>query len=71
MRIVSSDHIEPMEYIQDEDEWIVLIEGAARVLLEEKERALKKGDTLFIPAKTPHHILKTSLGTVWLAIHIY
>jgi len=71
IRIVSSDQIEPIEYIQDEDEWVVVIEGAARLLLEDEEKVLKKGDTLFIPSKTPHTILKTSHGTVWLAMHIY
>jgi cupin 2 domain-containing protein len=70
-RIVSSNKIEPIEYIQDEDEWVVVIEGKATLLLEDEEKILKKGDTLFIPAKTPHKVLKTSHGTVWLAVHIY
>ena len=71
MRIVSSDQIEPIEYIQEEDEWIVVIEGEATLLLENEEKVLKKGDTLFIPAKTSHKVLKTSHGTVWLTVHIY
>ena len=70
-RIVSSNKIESIEYIQDEDEWIVVIEGEATLLLENEEKVLKKGDTLFIPAKTPHKVLKTSHGTVWLTVHIY
>ena len=70
-RIVSSSDIEPIGYIQDEDEWVVVIEGEATLFLEEKEKVLKKGDTLFIPAKTPHKVLKTSHSTVWLTVHIY
>jgi len=70
-RIVSSADVEPAEYIQDEDEWVVIIEGEATLLLENEEKILKKGDTLFIPAKTPHKILKTKSNTVWLAVHIY
>lgn len=70
-RIVSSADVEPVEYIQDEDEWVVVIEGKATLLLEDEEKVLKKGDTLFIPAKTPHKVLKTKNGTVWLAVHIY
>ena len=70
-RIVSSTNIEPIEYMQDEDEWIVLIDGEATLLVKDEEKTLKKGDTLFIPAKTPHKVLKTSHGTVWLAVHIY
>ncbi len=70
-RIVSSSDVEPIEYIQDEDEWVLLIEGESTLLIEEKEKILKKGDTLFIPAKTPHKVLKTKEGTVWLTVHIY
>lgn len=70
-RIVSSSDVEPVEYLQDEDEWVVIIEGEATLLFKDEERVLKKGDTLFIPAKTTHKVLKTSDGTVWLAVHIY
>ncbi|MEA1953358.1 MAG: cupin domain-containing protein [Campylobacterota bacterium] len=69
--IVSSSNVKPMEYIQDEDEWLVLLEGEALLLIENKEKKLFKGDTLFIPAKTTHKVLKTSDGTVWLTVHIY
>jgi len=70
-RIVSSANIEPIEYIQDEDEWVVVIEGEATLFLKNEEKVLNKGDTLFIPAKTSHKVLKTKDGTVWLAVHIY
>ena len=70
-RIVSSNHIEPIEYIQDEDEWLVLLKGEATLLIENTEKMLTKGDMLFIPAKTPHKILKTITDTVWLTVHIY
>ncbi len=70
-RIVSSADVKPVEYIQDEDEWVVMIEGKATLLLEDEEKILQKGDTLFIPAKTSHKVLKTEAGTVWLTVHIY
>jgi cupin 2 domain-containing protein len=70
-RIVSSAYVESVEYMQDEDEWVVVIEGEANLLVEDEEKILKKGDTLFIPAKTPHKVLKTKEGTVWLTVHIY
>ncbi len=70
-RIVSSSDVEPVEYVQDEDEWVVVIEGKATLLLDNEKKVLKKGDTFFIPAKTPHKVLKTKDGTVWLAVHIY
>jgi cupin 2 domain-containing protein len=70
IRIVSSDNVEPIEYIQDEDEWILLLEGKATILVESKETKLSKGDTLFIPTETKHKITYTQNATVWLAIHI-
>ena len=70
-RIVSSDNVKAVEYVQEEDEWLVLLEGKATLLIENKEKTLRKGDTLFIPSKTPHSVLKTQNGTVWLTVHIF
>ena len=70
-RIISSSSIEPVEYNQEEDEWLILLEGEATLLIDKKEKILTKGETLFIPAKTPHKVIKTSDGTVWLTIHIF
>ena len=70
-RIVSSKNIEHIEYNQEEDEWLVLMEGEAKLLIDTKEQTLKKGDTLFIPAETPHTVLETKEGTVWLTVHIF
>ncbi len=70
-RIVSSSDVKSVEYIQDEDEWLVLLEGKATLRIEDKEKILTKGETLFIPAKVPHKVLKTNDGTVWLTVHIF
>ena len=70
-RIVSAANIEPIEYIQEEDEWLVLLEGEATVAIDNHEKILTKGETLFIPAKTPHSVLKTSSNTMWLTVHIF
>jgi len=70
-RIVSSSNVKPVEYIQEEDEWLVLLEGEATLLIDNEEKVLLKGETLFIPAKVPHKVLKTSSGTIWLTVHIF
>jgi len=70
-RIVSSNDSGQIEYIQEEDEWVVVLEGKATLLLESKEKTLFKGDTLLIPARTSHKVLKTEQGTLWLTVHIY
>ncbi len=69
-RIVSADTLKVKTYIQEEDEWVILIEGEAILQIEEKERKLSKGDSLLIPAKTPHKVLHTQQGTLWLTVHI-
>jgi len=70
-RIVSASDIAPVGYIQKEDEWLVLLEGEATLLLDDKETILTKGETLFVPAKTPHSVLKTKEGALWLTVHIF
>ena len=70
-RIVSSNNIEVTEYTQEEDEWLVLLEGEATLLLNDEKKKLTKGDTIFIPSKVPHRVLSTQSGTVWLTIHIF
>lgn len=70
-RIVSSDHLEETEYRQGEDEWLVLLEGEATLLLDQTIKTLTKGDTLFIPSNTPHRVLHTQNGTLWLTVHIF
>jgi len=71
VRIVSSNDIEIVEYIQDEDEWVVLLDGEAVIEIEGEKKHLKRGDTLLIPSKTPHKVLSTSRGALWLAVHIF
>ena len=69
-RIVSSDKLEPKEYCQEEDEFVILIAGKATLELNGKKITLNKGDTLSIPAKTKHKVLSTQKGTLWIAVHI-
>jgi len=68
-RIISSDKVEIKEYIQKEDEWVIVIEGKATLIVEKKEITICKGEHLFIPAYTPHSVIKTEKNTIWLAIY--
>ncbi len=70
-RIVSSEAIERIEYRQDQHEWVVLLKGEARVDVDGREVSLKSGDYLFLEAGTPHTVLQTSEGAVWLGIHLH
>jgi len=70
-RIVSSDDVAETVYLQEEDEWLILLEGKATLIFDNKEKVLTKGDTLFIPSKTRHRVLSTENGTLWLTVHIF
>ncbi len=71
-RIVSSPQPEPVLYDQDGDEWVLLLQGEARLELDGNPVRLQAGDHLFIPAHLPHRVLVTSKDPrcVWLAVHI-
>ncbi len=69
-RIVSNQVATPQSFLQEEDEWVVLLEGKASLEMEGKTYILSKGDTLFIPEKTKHTLLQTSSNSVWLAIYL-
>jgi cupin 2 domain-containing protein len=73
-RIVSWGHTTaPGEwYDQPQDEWVMVLEGAARLLLEGRpELALERGDSVFLPAGCRHRVTWTAddTPTIWLAVH--
>lgn len=70
-RIVSSADIVPGDYLQEQDEWVVLLRGSATLVVDGDETRLAAGDYLFLPAGTPHSVTQTSAGTLWLAIHLH
>lgn len=74
-RIVSTGQITPPDqwYDQDRDEWVVLLQGEARLAYEDgREVALSVGDYLLILAHEKHRVTYTSTQPpcVWLAVHV-
>lgn len=71
-RIVSFGQKSPegFWYDQPEHEWILLLEGAARVRFEDRVEQLRAGDYLNIPAGCRHRVEETcgNRKTVWLAV---
>ena len=73
-RIVSTGQSTAMNkpYIQDHDEWVLLVSGSAGLWVEgEGERKLRPGDYILISSHRAHRVTWTSKGepTVWLAVH--
>jgi cupin 2 domain-containing protein len=71
--IVSRGHASPpgFWYDQDENESVFLLEGAARLEMDDQgERSLQPGDWLDIEAHVRHRVSWTSPDqvTVWLAV---
>ena len=58
-------------YDQDEHEWVIVLKGEAKLLVENAESVhLKPGDHINIPAHRKHRVEWTSPDepTVWLAV---
>ena len=76
-RIVSRGHTSaPGDwYDQQEDEWVILLSGAARLEFEDEDELLgmNPGDHLLIPAHRRHRVQWTAPGTdtVWLALYFF
>lgn len=74
-RIVSHGQTTPPGkwYDQEEDEWVMVLAGGARLLIEgEGEASLGPGDAVFLPAHCRHRVAWTDPArpTVWLALHL-
>ena len=74
-KIVSNGHCSPdgFWYDQDENEWVIVIEGSAAVQFagDSEPVVLQRGSYLNIPAHKRHRVAWTDPNqkTVWLAIH--
>lgn len=69
-RIVSNTLTTPQTFLQECDEWVCVLQGYAKLEMRGKLYKLESGDTLFIPAKTKHTLLKTKRVVIWLAVYI-
>ena len=71
-RIVSHGHASPEEfwYDQDEHEWVIVVQGAARLRFEDSVVELKPGDFVNIPAHRKHRVEWSTPDelTIWLAV---
>jgi cupin 2 domain-containing protein len=70
-RIVSGSDVSPVEYVQPQDEWVVLLRGAATLVVDGETVALVPGDHVFLPARVPHTVVHTAPGALWLAVHLH
>lgn len=59
-------------YDQDQDEWVMLLQGSARLELGKRIVDLEAGDSLLIKSGVRHRLLSVDreCETVWLALFI-
>lgn len=73
-RIVSRGHASPpgFWYDQDENEWVAVLQGQARIAFEGQAQpvSLGPGDHLLIKAHQRHRLVSTAADrdTIWLAV---
>ena len=73
-RIVSRGHASPdgFWYDQAETEWVLLVQGAAKIRFEEDNRVIdmRAGDCLEVPSRARHRVDWTTPDedTIWLAV---
>lgn len=71
-RIVSWGHVTPEDqwYDQEKDEWVLLLEGSARLTFADgRDVPLERGQCLLLPRHVRHRVTETSKPCIWLAIH--
>ncbi|MGF1702172.1 cupin domain-containing protein [Photobacterium makurazakiensis] len=73
-KIVSKGHTTPAAewYDQEESEWVMVLQGQAKILFEEgmREVVMQAGDHINIPAHQRHRVswTKPDSETIWLAV---
>lgn len=70
-RIVSAADVSSQICVQTQDEWVLLVRGEAVLDVAGQSHTLGAGDHVFLPAGTPHRVVRTSQGAMWLAVHLH
>jgi cupin 2 domain-containing protein len=72
-RIVSTGHksAEGFWFDQSENEWVMVLQGAARLEFNDRIVEMRVGDWINIPAHEKHRVAWTTPDepTIWLAVH--
>jgi cupin 2 domain-containing protein len=61
----------PADYVQEQDEWVVLVAGGAVLEVDDERLDLAARDWVLLPAGMPHRLVSTEPGTEWLAVNVW
>jgi cupin 2 domain-containing protein len=68
-QVLSGELEAPVDYLQPDDEWALVVSGSARLEVDDDVLELGPGDWVWLPAGTPHRLLRTEQGTSWVTVH--
>ena len=67
---ILSGLVGPVDYDQDDDEFALVLAGAAVLDVDGEPVELAAGDWVLLPARTPHRLVHTEPGTSWLTVKV-
>ncbi len=70
-QILSGQVVSPLDYLQEQDEWVVVLSGAAVLEVGGQPVALGAGEWVLLPANVPHRLVSVEPGTNWLGVHAH
>ena len=70
-QILSAASSDPAAYLQEQDEWVVVLAGGASMTVGGEPVELSPGDWVLLPAGVQHTVERTEQGTSWLAVHLH
>lgn len=70
-QIVSGEVEGPLDYLQEQDEWVLVLSGSAVLDVGGERVELESGDWLVLPGGVPHRLVSTHPGTNWLGVHLH
>jgi cupin 2 domain-containing protein len=57
-----------IDYVQDHDEWVVVLHGSALLEVDGEPFRLRAGDWVLLGAQVPHRLVRVEPGTSWIAV---
>ncbi len=69
-QILSAPSAVPHDYLSDDDEFVVVVAGAAVLDVAGERLELGAGDWALLPAGVPHTVVETAEATSWLAVRL-
>src|SRR5579875_80530 len=68
-QVLSGELAAPAAFLGDQDEWALVVHGEAWLEVGGAVHQMGPGDWAWLPAGTPHRLLRAKPGTSWVTVH--